>query len=619
MANPTRLKHKFENDAAREERRRECIQELRLDFTDRWGSGAVVDLTSLSDRPELASSMALALFDFCEPNEQVKRFRTLEAYERRIKAYFWPFLSAYESDGKPRILRPQDIKTSTLRAFINWLRLKKIRLGTAYYAYLVITRIISHLREAYPDLIDAALEVPRFPIEGVEESHIPRAPYSEREALEIERAARKEIRLTILRLKQGSELLSNSKDPRSENNWNDKGNVLWYVKNVLGGEYLTRKELMESNHMALAYAFNRILPTSKREIYSYLYPLISDLIPALIIISIKTGFNPQPVIDLSRNCLKAVPQSGKVGIVATKYRTGGAGPKTYMRVVDDRSSLGPGEIIRTFLNLTERCLQFIPTEDHNYLWVGLQPYYAEGFQRLNNLRLIDKEVKKFAARNNLMGDDGKPLSLRLARLRTTWMTKRYKASGNLAAVSKDANHAQTSTTRNYINNAQTRPIHERTIADGLQDFYNAVRGRVLLQRPDDPDQVESAAQITETTVERAESMLRGEQDTFVSSCKDFYNRPGGPANTPCDRPWACFTCKNAYWTSRMLPRLIRFLDFLVAQRTLLTAEDWRAKFGLPYEAITRYILPAFPTEVVSEARLTAEADQFLVPFTLKTV
>jgi hypothetical protein len=617
MANPRRLKHKFRNDAPREERRRKGVHDLRLDFTDRWG--VVIDLTALDDRPALAYALTSALLDFCEPDGTIKRLQTFKTYENIIKCYFWQFLSAYEAQIGSHILRPQDINYFTLHSFIDWLHQKKLRGRNAYLIYLTIARIFKHLRETYPEFFDEALDIPQYPRRGVAESIIHRAPYSDREVREIELAARKDIQATILRLQCGAELLSIGRDPRSDSSWSNKENLVWYVNNELGGQYLTNQELRVAGHKKLTDVFLRLLPGSKREVYSYLYPLIPDLISPLILICLKAGFNPEPAIDLRRSCLKSVPTPGKIGIVVTKYRGGAGGANTYMRVVDDRTPLGVGRVVRAFLRFTEPCLRFLPANDRDYLWAGLQPTWGRGFQHLKDSRFISKEVRKFASRAGLIGDDGQPLKLQLSRLRTTWMTKRYRDGGNLAAISKDAKHKQVRTTEGYVNNEQTLSIHEQTIADGLYDFYDNIRGKILTQSPDSAEQIMHAAQLIETTIERAESMLRGEQDTFISTCKDFYNRPGGPTNTPCDRPWACFTCKNAYWTSQTLPRLIRFLDFIIEQRSLLTAGDWKAKFGLPYEVITKYILPAFPPKVVNDARLTSKAEQFIVSLNLKAV
>jgi len=177
---------------------------------------------------------------------------------------------------------------------------------------------------------------------------------------------------------------------------------------------------------------------------------------------------------------------------------------------------------------------------------------------------------------------------------------------------------QTHTTVGYVNNPQTQHIHEQTIADAQQDFYLKVLGNILTQSPDDPAQVEQAATAIEATVKQAEAVLRGQQDVFIAACKDFYNRPGGPANTPCDRPWACFTCHNAVWTSSTLPRLICFLEFIIGQRNLLSGDDWAAKFGYPYRVITERILPAFSPATVEAARLAAPHQSFYAPVHLKT-
>jgi hypothetical protein len=61
------------------------------------------------------------------------------------------------------------------------------------------------------------------------------------------------------------------------------------------------------------------------------------------------------------------------------------------------------------------------------------------------------------------------------------------------------------------------------------------------------------------------------------------------------------------------------MDFLIEQRQLLTAEDWGAKFGLPFGVITQHILPAFSPEVVAEARLTAATENFTVPISMRVV
>jgi hypothetical protein len=58
-------------------------------------------------------------------------------------------------------------------------------------------------------------------------------------------------------------------------------------------------------------------------------------------------------------------------------------------------------------------------------------------------------------------------------------------------------------------------------------------------------------------------------------------------------------------TSRKLPALIAFLNFMTVQRESLTAADWSAKFARAYRRIAEQILPAFPEADVLAARAIA--------------
>jgi hypothetical protein len=617
MADLTRRKLTFAKSASMEAQRLDRIATLRLDFTERWGRDAIIDLTSLEDRPELARSLALALSGICEPDGTVKRLPTARSYEMALKCYFWPFLADDENNGHPRALRSQEITTETLERYRAWLNSRRIALSTAVKEYTAVVVLFRYLKNHYPRLVDATLDPPRRAYPKVQQAKVHRPPYSDREVLAIERAARDDIERISLRLtRQKEALLSLGEDPRSSpDGWKDKTNLIWYVQNVLDGQYLSSKELRAAGHRKLADAYRG--PCFRKEIYGCLYPLLEDLVPFLILLSLKTGLNPQSLLDLRRDCLTAVPERGKVRLTYFKYRPV---TKIHQSVFPDRSAFDVGGLIRTVLKITEPALPFISEADRDHLWIGvLAGECAQGFCRISSAsQILSVYVRDFAARHELKDDDGKPLVLRLSRFRPTRLTKRYRIAGNLAAARKDAKHLQAQTTVGYVNNPQTRHIHEQTIADAQQDFYLHVSGKILTQSPDDPDQVEQAALKIETTTKRAKAILRGQQDVFIAACKDFYNRPGGPADTPCDRPWACFMCRNAIWTSNTLPRLICFLEFIISQRNLLSGDDWVAKFGYPYRVITEHILPAFPPTTVEAARLAAPHQSFYAPVHLKT-
>src|SRR6266849_1251655 len=112
------------------------------------------------------------------------------------------------------------------------------------------------------------------------------------------------------------------------------------------------------------------------------------------------------------------------------------------------------------------------------------------------------------------------------------------------------------------------------------------------------------------------AFLDGSQDLWLASCTGFYDSPFGTKGKACPVPfWGCLECRNAVITSRKLPALIAFVDFMIAQRAELMASDWAVKFGRAYQRITEQILPAFPEAVVAAGRVIAasRADVLYLP------
>lgn len=128
---------------------------------------------------------------------------------------------------------------------------------------------------------------------------------------------------------------------------------------------------------------------------------------------------------------------------------------------------------------------------------------------------------------------------------------------------------------------------------------------------------QDAAKVLGTDKETAEQVLRGEQDVFFASCKDFYNRPGGQPNTPCDKPWGCFLCSNAIITLHVLPRVVAFRDFMLEEHGKLSTEDWNAKFGEVWNVLTHDVLSKFSPEAISEATRLARDEVLYIPLALR--
>jgi len=150
-------------------------------------------------------------------------------------------------------------------------------------------------------------------------------------------------------------------------------------------------------------------------------------------------------------------------------------------------------------------------------------------------------------------------------------------------------------------------LHEQTIADGLHDALDAAL-KPRLVAPDEEAGLRANPIHADLPVPPDEviSFLNGAQDLWLASCSGFYESPFGRKGEACPVPfWGCLECQNAVITSRKLPALLAFVDFLVAQRERLTAQDWRLKFGRAHHRITRQILPAFPESAIAAARAIA--------------
>jgi len=69
------------------------------------------------------------------------------------------------------------------------------------------------------------------------------------------------------------------------------------------------------------------------------------------------------------------------------------------------------------------------------------------------------------------------------------------------------------------------------------------------------------------TAQEIDAALTRERDVFLASCRDFNDSPFGLRGKPCPVAlWGCFECTNAVFTTRHLPQVLTFLDFLERQR-----------------------------------------------------
>jgi len=344
-----------------------------------------------------------------------------------------------------------------------------------------------------------------------------------------------------------------------------------------------------------AALWNRKLPGLPLEaLHGSLHLTRIDLVGFLVLLSLETGMEIECLKSLKADCLRN-PSRGYIEIEYRKRRARGAQWKR-LRVRDGGSST-PGGIIRQAIRLTARARQHLGTDA---LWAWWNGYGLSG------PKIGPRSVRAFVARHELVGDDGHPLHLELSRLRKTQKAERYlRTQGQLDDFA--VGHTAAVAARHYANIPALRHVHERTIADALQDALESALKLTLL-----PPVMEEAARVRPeaaglpVSAHQIPALLDGEQDVWLASCGDFHASPFGRPGEACPTPfWGCLDCANAVITARKLPALIAFDAFMIEQRAAMDADTWSARFGRAHRRIVEQILPEFPPPVVAEARVAA--------------
>lgn len=319
-------------------------------------------------------------------------------------------------------------------------------------------------------------------------------------------------------------------------------------------------------------------------------------------LTLDTGLEPECLTALTVDCL-ANARAGTVELRYLKRRAGGAAHKS-MRVRDGGSGK-PGGLIRRLIDITSAARKHLPGD---CLWT----YHQKGGLR-TGISLGNMRVTAWAARHNIVDDDGKPLHLLLSRLRKTHKALWYtKTEGHMARFA--VGHSREVAARHYADLPSLRPLHEATVADAFREALATAMPIVLAPSAEQALREAPAQALPLTPAGTVGSLLDGEQDVWLAACAGFYSSPFTEAGSPCVQPfWGCLDCPNAVITARKLPAILAFLAFVEEQRRGLLASDWAVKFGHVHARITRQILPAFSDIVITDARQQMKNERLYLP------
>lgn len=596
---------------------------LVLDKRDILGPKAIIDFSDLKDHQGLARDLVASLDEHAAP-EQIESDLSLLSYGQVIRV----LLRYCSLEGVPSDFRMRDIDLEFVLDFRVYLQVAFSELKSD-----VRRRLFGNFER----LLRAGQSLGLLSVELVIPKNFKHAfdsdvtqPYTAGEALDIESACREHIRALIARLDKGQELLRQGIDPRGrpssdpntgrfmkmepeDKAWNQLPNLLWYVVNVMDGQFIKYSGRGGTGHSSFNNATNGAYkgPYRKTDVFCHLYPLAEDLIPFIILFAKSVGLNESSILGLRRDCLQEI--DGQYVLWFRKAR-GSAG--LYRKIIPTEGQFSPVALLKVLHEITAPLVRYAKPEFQELLFLG---FTVKG-QGREPVKPIDPVYIKaqmnraggWCTKNNLMDAHGRQIRISLRRFRVYYLSLRYKKHGQLSKVSRDAAHTLAQTTVSYVANASTKHIHERSVEAGIRAAREVAKPTVVVS--DSPDEASQAIGASKTKTER---VLRGEQDVFFAACRDFYNRPGGEENVPCDKPWNCLTCPNAIVTRHLLPRVLAFRDFMAEQRKELEPDDWALKFSEAWQVVHEDILPKFSAETIEEAERYAASERLYIPLSIR--
>lgn len=322
----------------------------------------------------------------------------------------------------------------------------------------------------------------------------------------------------------------------------------------------------------------------------------------LILLICTTGLEPECAKRLQADCLTN-PARGFVSVNYVKRRARGQRVSKSMRVGDGGALHHPGGLIRLALRLTARARKFSGSTD---LWVdsgdrGLRDSFPLGGQ--SSWEHLDNWRRRHGI-DRLTDTDGTPVRLDLRRLRKSYKSQQYlKATGVLADFTQG--HTRDVAARHYADIPSHDEVHDRAVEDGLREALEvALPPPVVLD--EDGTRLDTGG--ADLSPEQVQALVSRESDVFLASCRDFYDSPFGVKGKPCPVSlWGCLECPNAVFTTRHLPQVLAFLDFIERQREEYSVSEWNVRYGLAWDRIVRGIRAKFRDEQVSTAQAIAES------------
>ncbi|MFD0507732.1 hypothetical protein ACFQ0G_43195 [Streptomyces chiangmaiensis] len=216
-------------------------------------------------------------------------------------------------------------------------------------------------------------------------------------------------------------------------------------------------------------------------------------------------------------------------------------------------------------------------------------------------------IQRWVVRHEVFTQDGQPMKIHRARIRTTHHAMRDKSTwAGRGRATIDPNHTPEVEGDRYL--TATTPVQQQAVEAVVEDAQHD-----MLRRAHPPTVIteEEAAALAEGYPQLVAALdlddaaiaalIGGQCDVFTAACGDQLSGLHGPKGKPCPaRPWVCLLCPLAVFAPRHAVNLLRLRAFFSRQWQQMPAAHFMAVFGA-YAARIQQVLDRFEPSVLASA------------------
>lgn len=336
------------------------------------------------------------------------------------------------------------------------------------------------------------------------------------------------------------------------------------------------------------------------------------LLVYLLLISARTGRNPTPLFELSRDALQPHPIKPETHALLTTYKRRGNNIAIQslrkMQEVEDSATIAAdvATLICEVREMTEQYVKNAPRELKNILWLfkrELRGKYGGGISNLDSGNCHDA-IQRFVARHNLLSDEidpatgnGRSFQLTFMRIRKTFASRMWQLTGgDLTRTANALGNQPQVTDTHYLSVTPDMIRNHRFVGKCLEAD--------LREMTDDPATVAELASEIGVSPAEVSLILAGKYNTGVGRCSSPLYGKYAPqtGESACTAFLSCFRCPNQVVMESDLHRLFSFYWLLIKERNFLMRNRWHKVYGWVIREIDQVISARFPRERVMQAR-----------------